>query len=251
MWKRLAKRILPETLHPEFRMELKLATTLRAAREVVTTRLTAGYAVALAFLSGVFFSYLASFEIVMTETFDLADAFPYIFGALAIVTALALFANGVLVERMGTTMLSHVVMTGSWVTSLVLLLLALATGGTPAFAAYVVVIGVLLAFQAFAQVHLGPATRQLDRRGRAHCPAASAKRSANPGYDTAIASAFSMVTGALLGAILDQAFDGTVTPFAVGAAIYSTCALAAIWWAERGRMFSGAAKGEVTVPDAP
>jgi DHA1 family bicyclomycin/chloramphenicol resistance-like MFS transporter len=46
----------------------------------------------------------------------------------------------------------------------------------------------------------------------------------------------SLGAGALIGGIIDRAFDGTVTPLAVGFVVSSLAALVLVLWAERGRL---------------
>ena len=53
----------------------------------------------------------------------------------------------------------------------------------------------------------------------------------------AIIGAFSIIGGAILGAVIDRAFDGTVTPMLTGFFLASLAALLTIFVTERGRLF--------------
>jgi len=57
------------------------------------------------------------------------------------------------------------------------------------------------------------------------------------GTASALIGAFSLMGGALLGALLDQLFDGTVTPMLAGFFAASVAALIVVVVTERGRLF--------------
>lgn len=214
---------LPETLKPEYRMELRMSRVLGAANEVVTNRVTAGYTVALTFLMGVFLSYIASSELIIEDVFDLDNLFPVIFGVTAALVGAALLANGTIVSRFGTRRLSHAMLMGYLALAVLFTLVALATAGRPSFwlfaASFVpalVCFGLIFPnFNTIAMIPMGHIA----------------------GTASALITATSLAGAALLGAILDQAYNGTVLPLAFGVLVYGLIALSAVLWAEQGKLF--------------
>lgn len=214
---------LPETLHEEHRLPLRFGRVAQAARFVASDRRTVGYTLAMTALYGVFTSYLASSEIIFGDTFGRADAFPTIFGGLAIVMGAAMLVNARVVGRFGTRRLAHGVLVGYVVAATALAGLALATGGRPPLPLFLVGLAVMLTshavlipnFNTIAMTPMAPVA----------------------GTASSVIGAVQVAVGALLGALLDRAFDGTVRPLAVGFLGYGVIALALVVWAERGRLF--------------
>jgi MFS transporter, DHA1 family, multidrug resistance protein len=215
---------LPETLRDEHRLaDLRFGRVLASARYVVADRQTTGYTLALTALYGVFTSYLASSEIIFGRTFGRADQFPLIFGGLAGVMGLAMLANARVVGRVGARRLSHLVLIFYVGAAAVLAGLAWATDGRPPLVLFLVGLAVMLVCHAllipnFNTVALAP---------MGHVAGTAA----------AIIGTVPTAVGALLGSLLDRAFDGTVLPVSVGFFGYGVLALLLVLWAERGRLF--------------
>lgn len=81
---------------------------------------------------------------------------------------------------------------------------------------------------------------------------AMAPMAAIAGTASSVIGAVQIAVGALLGALLDRAFDGTIRPLAFGFLLYGLVALGLVFWGERGRMFGpladpGVAAEPVTV----
>jgi MFS transporter, DHA1 family, multidrug resistance protein len=215
---------LPETLREEHRLpDLRFGRVFASARYVVSNRRTAGYTLALTALYGVFTSYLASSEIIFGETFDRAAQFPIIFGGLAAVMGLAMLANARVVGRVGARRLAHVVLVFYVAAAAVLAALAWVTGGVPPLALFLVGLAVMLVSHAL----LIPNFNTI----------ALAPMGSVAGTAAAVIGTVPTAVGALLGAVLDRSFDGTVLPIAVGFLGYGALALLLVLWAERGRLF--------------
>lgn len=214
---------LPETLREEHRRELRLERVLAAARFVASERQTVAYTLAMTALYGSFTSYLASSEIIFGETFDRAAAFPVLFGGLAIVMGGAMLANARLVGRVGTRRLAHRVLLVYVAVGAVLVVVALATSGRPPLPVFLVAMAAMLSSHAL----LIPNFNTI----------AMAPMAAVAGTASSVIGAVQIAAGALLGAILDRAFDGTVRPLAFGFLAYGLMALALVLWGERGRLF--------------
>jgi DHA1 family bicyclomycin/chloramphenicol resistance-like MFS transporter len=212
---------LPETLDAADRMELSPERLVRAVRFVVGNRVTLGYTLALTSLYGVFTSWIASSEIIISEVFDRAAQFPVIFGALAGVLGLAMLLNARIVERVGTRRLAGRLMRSYVGVSGVLVVMALATGGRPTFWLFIVVMAAMLGSHAL----LIPNFNSL----------AMEAMGSVAGTASAVIGATQVAIGAALGAVLDRLFDGTITPLAVGFLFYGLVSLGLVSWAERGR----------------
>ena len=214
---------LPETLHPEHRLELRIGRLAAAARQVIGNRHTAAYTLATTALYGAFASYLASAEIIFGEAFDQAAIFPYLFGGVAAVMGVAMLVNARVVERVGTRRLAHIVLIGYVAGATALVAIALLTGGHPPLPLFLVGLSTMLSGHAL----LIPNLNTIAMAPMAHIA----------GTASSLIGAVQTAVGALLGAILDQSFDGTIRPLAFGFLGYGLIALAMVVWAEKGRLF--------------
>lgn len=213
---------LPETLSPDNRLPLRFDSIRAAGKIVVTNRQTIGYTMAITFLFGVFMSYLASSELIISDVFDRAEQFPYVFGGLAALMGAAMLINAGVVARIGLRRLVHAVMVGYVLGSAALVVLAVATGGVPGFWAFVIVLAVTLSMHAFLIPNLN--TLAMNPMGRV------------AGTAAAVIGTLTTALGAGLGAILDRLFDGTVLPFSLGFLGYGLIAAGFVVWVERGRI---------------
>lgn len=211
---------LPETLKPENRLNLTVADVLRAGKLVVTNRATVGYMLAFTALFGGFASYLASSELIISDVFGLGDRFPIIFGALAIVMGLAVLINGNLVERVGLRRLLRMVMVGYVVAAVAISVVALLSAGSPPFWLFAILLASVLAMHALLIPNMNTA---------AMIPMASVA-----GTASAIIGTVATAGGALLGAVIDQAYDGTVMPFSLSLLVLGFVALGLTRWAAGG-----------------
>lgn len=213
---------LPETLQPGNRIELNVGAVLGAVRKVVTNRQTMGYTISLTLLSGVFLSYLASSERIWEEVFDRGDQFPLIFGGIAAVLGIALVVNGLIVGKVGVTRVAHISLAAYPIAALVLLAITVQGGGTPGFWIYVVA----LTLPMTAQSLLIPNFNTL----------ALAPVGEVAGTASAVIGTISTAGGALLGTIIDRAFDGSVTPLSIAFVLAGIGALLVTWVTERGKL---------------
>lgn len=216
-------RRLPETLREEHRSPLEFKRVLRAAGFVVRNRQTVGYTFALTALFGVFSSYLASSEIIVSEVFDRGPAFPLIFGGLAAVMGAAMLLNGAVVSRFGVRRLVHAVMVAFVVWALALTAYARAHDGVPPFWPFMVGLALMLTLYALLFPNIN--TIALDPMGSV------------AGMAAAVTGFVTFAVGASLGAILDRTMGESVTPLTVGFLGLGAAAVLFVLWAERGRLF--------------
>lgn len=204
---------LPETLPVSDRRPLSAREVWQGCRTVLATPGTVWYVLSLTALYGVFISYLASSEVVLDQVFDLADWFPLFFGGTAIVMGTAMFVNGRIVERVGLDRLIRLAFTGSTLTTGLLLLLALVTDGEPPFWMFVTALSMVL----FGHQMLIPNLNAAAMGPLAHVA----------GTGAAIMGMVPGVVGALIGGFIDDRFDGTMTPLAIGFVMCTAASIAA------------------------
>jgi DHA1 family bicyclomycin/chloramphenicol resistance-like MFS transporter len=207
-----------ESLAPEHRRELRWSRLLEAARVVVGNRTTVGYTLAMTLMYGGFTSYIGSSEIIFGEVFGAAGTFPLLFGLLAIVMGGAMVVNSRIVERVGSRRLSHAMLGVYVAASATLLAIGLVGDGSPPLWAFVVVMAVVLASHALVLPNMNAL--------------AMSPMGAVAGMASSLIGTVQVAVGAGLGAVLDQAFDGTIVPIASGFLAFGLLAVLAVRWAD-------------------
>jgi DHA1 family bicyclomycin/chloramphenicol resistance-like MFS transporter len=214
---------LEESLNPDDRLELRFGRVLAAGRMIVTNRLTMGYTMALTALFGVFTSYLASSEIIFGEVFGVVDEFPIMFGVLAAVMGAAMLANAFVVRRFGTRRMAHGVLFVYVAVAVLFVFVGLSSEGRPSLGVFMPTMAAMLSCHALLIPNFNTIAMEPMR------PIA--------GTASAVIGTVSTAGGALIGAVLDQSFNGTILPMAGGFAILGFVAFVLVLWAERGRLF--------------
>lgn len=208
---------LPETLHPEHRRPLRFGPIVDGGRAVLRARQTVLLGLALTAVMAAFMSYLASAELIIDETFALGDYFPLIFGVIAAGMGTATFTNGRIVERIGMWGMLRGALATYALLTVVVLVVAVVSDGTPPAGLYLPLLGILLANHALLVPNLNSAAME--------------PVGAVAGTASALLGAVTILGGSLIGSRVDQAFDGTIRPLAVAfvasAAVALTCFAAA------------------------
>ncbi len=210
---------LPETLAPDRRIQLDLAKLGAAVRLVLRNRLTMGYTLAQALVFGFFASYLASSELIIGDVFGLAVWFPLIFSGFAAFLGAAILLNNYLLNRLELRTMLRIAFGLFLAGGIVFALMAIFTGGSPPFAVFVIMLAPLLGVYALLLPNLNSA---------ALIPMGSVA-----GTASAVIGMVSILGGSLIGSFIDRAFNGTITPFAVSAAITGIVAFGFFVWADR------------------
>jgi len=178
--------------------------------------------IASTFVTGCLFGYITSSEQLFVDVYNLGPAFPIAFGSIAIAISIGTFLNSRLVVRHGMRRLSHSMLIAFTLSAL--LLAGLAQFG---FASFWVFTGVAaLTFSMFGFIASNFNALAMEPMGRI------------AGSASAIFGAVSATGGAILGAIIARAFDGTIVPFAIGLALSGVATLLAVLWTERGKLFN-------------
>ena len=205
---------LPETLDPANRIDLRFDGLRKAARSVVTQRSAMAYTAAMTVLFGVFSSYLASSERIVDEVFGIGDRFPLVFGGLAAVMGVAALTNASIVVRFGSRLIVRRVLAVYVAGALILSGISVASGGTPDFWVYGPGLALMLCMHALLVPNLF--TLAMEPMGKVAGTASALIGTAQTGG------------GALLGAVIDRAYDGTVTPLSIGLLASGVLALLAL-----------------------
>ncbi|MEZ5959906.1 MAG: multidrug effflux MFS transporter [Hyphomonadaceae bacterium] len=212
---------LPETLHPENRQQFNPPAIIAAYASVLRERQTVGYMIATTFVIACLFGYITSSEQLFVDVYDLGPAFPIAFGAVAIAISIGNFTNSRLVIRHGMRRLSHTMIIG-----FTLAALTLAAVAQLGLANFWVFTGMLaLTFAMFGFIASNFNALAMEPVGRV------------AGSASALYGAVTATGGAVLGAFIARAFDGTPVPFAIGLAVSGAATLAAVLWTERGKLF--------------
>ena len=208
---------MPETLPAAERQPLNVRQVGIAARVIATNRVSLYYTIALMAMFGVFSSYLASSERIVGDVFHHRPLFPLVFGGAAVMMGLASLITGRSVERIGLERMISGVLATYALASVVLVVLARSSSGVPSFVPYIVVLTVVIAAQQVLSSTMSAA--------------AMVPTGHIVGTAAALFAMSSIAAGAIVGAIIDQRYDGTVTPFStaqvIAAAVVVVLALAA------------------------
>lgn len=209
---------LPETLPPDRRLPLSFSKLARAAGLVVSSRFVMGLTLAQTALFGFFASYLASSQIIIDDVFGLESWFPIIFGVSAAVLGIGMLVNTRLLGVASLQTILRGVFGTYLVAALTILVLAVATGGTPPIAVFAVPFVPIL----FAHALLIPNLNS----------AALIPMGALAGTAAAVIGTISTLGGALMGALIDVSYNGTILPLSIGLAVGATLAFALFMWSD-------------------
>ena len=212
---------LPETLHPEFRRPFTVASIVEGFKIVVTNRMSLCYTLASTALFTALFGFINSAQQVYVGIYDAGVWFPALFAAVAGLMAVSSFLNSRLVGRLGTRRLSHGALLGFLaVTTLIFVLSLLGPIPLPLFVS-------LFAIAMFLFSWIGSNFNTLAMEPLGHVA----------GMASSIQGFVTTLGGGTLGALIGQAFDGTVTPLAAGYFCAAIGGLVFVLIAEKGRLF--------------
>jgi DHA1 family bicyclomycin/chloramphenicol resistance-like MFS transporter len=212
---------LPETLRPERRMPIEVRRIALAFREACSHRAAIGYTLAMTAMIGALLAYINSAQQIFFDVFKAPALFTTVFALLAGGIAAASVLNARFVHRFGARAISHGAVIGFTVVASVHAMVALAGHETIwTFAPLQ-----FLAMFCFGLMVGNFGALSMESMGHIAGTAASAQ-----GF-------VSTTAGSLIGLAIGQMFDGTVVPFAVGATVLGMLAVAAVLFAEEGRLF--------------
>jgi MFS transporter, DHA1 family, multidrug resistance protein len=212
---------LSESLRPADRRPISPAGILQAFRQVLSSRIAMGYALALTAMLGALFGFINSVQQVFADALDVPGLLALVFALAAGCMAVASYLNARIVERLGTRRVSHVALLGFVAIAGAHALLALAGYET------VWIFAALQSGMMFCFGLAGPNFNSIamEPLGRI------------AGTGSAVLGFITTVGGALIGFYIGQQFDDTVVPLTLG---YIGCGLAAlviVAVTEKGRLF--------------
>lgn len=212
---------LPETLHPEYRRELKFSVVVEGFRLVFTSRVAFFYGLAGTFLFGAMFGFIISTQQIFVGIYGLGPWFPVAFATMAGFMAVSSFINSRIVKLFGMRRLSHTAILIYIGCSSILLILSV-MGPVPFW--------VFFALLMVIQVAFGNAASNMNSLSMEPLGAVAGTAASVFGF-------MQTVGGALLGTYIGQQFNGTLTPNATGYVVMGTLVLGCALIAEKGKLF--------------
>ena len=209
-----AAQRLPETLAPDRRRAFSPRSIGEAAKAVVTNRRTVCFTLAVAFLFGVMTSYLSGSELIVEDVYGYGKYFPFFFGAIAVLFGMTALNNARIVNRLGLDRLVRQMAVIGVLLAGVFCVIATSSGGRPNFWVFTLA---LAAVVPMAQ-GLVPNCNTGAMMPLPHVA----------GTASAIIAMVTTAGGSVLGGVVNNAFDGTVRPFAYGVTVYLCIAAALI-----------------------
>lgn len=212
---------LPETQHPEDRRPIQVGPILAGWRQTLGDRLSLGYTIAAAGMTGALYGYLASVEPIMAETFERPSLLIIVFAVAAGTMAVANLVNSRLVMRMGMRRLGH-----GAVVALALLSLfhiALVVGGLETLLSFTVIMSLTLACFALSSSNFS--SLAMERMGHI------------AGTASSVQGFLSITLGSAIGIVIGKAYDGTTAPLTLGFLAAAVIAIVAAAITERGKLF--------------
>jgi DHA1 family bicyclomycin/chloramphenicol resistance-like MFS transporter len=213
---------LPETLSVEHRRPFTIASILDAFGIVLTSRVSLCYSLAASFIFGSLFGFINSSQQILVGIYGLGHWFPLVFAGFAGTMAIASFTNSRLVKRYGMRRLSHGALIGFTIASLIWAIASIF--GVLPFWLFIV----LYASAMFQFGLIGPNFNAMAMEPLGHVA----------GTASSVLGFTQTIGGATIGALIGQAFDGSVTPLAIGFLTVSVIGLIFVLVAEKGKLFS-------------
>lgn len=214
---------LPETLAPEDVRPFTVTSILAGFRIVLTNRVALCYTLASTFIFGALFGFINSAQQIYVGIYQLGVWFPVAFAGVATFMALSSFVNARLVGRFGMRQLSHGALLGFLGINGLWLVLTLSWPTHLPLALFIS----LFALSMFQFGWLGSNFNSLAMEPLGHVA----------GTASSVLGFMGTAGGAVLGAAIGQAFDGTALPLVAGFFVLSIFGLLFVLIAERGKLF--------------
>ena len=213
---------MPETLHAAARQPLDPAIIAANWRTTLTDRYSLGYTLAATALQGALYGYINSIQAIVDRVFGQPRMVAAVFAGAAILLAGANFLNSRIVMRFGTRRISQTAVVLIITTAVVAL--GVEATGYESLATFTLLQGLTLA--CFGLSGSNFSSMAMERMGSI------------AGTASSVQGFISVTGGALLGALVGRAFDGTTTPLHLAFAISGALALAIVAVVERGKLFT-------------
>ncbi|AIT80952.1 Bcr/CflA subfamily drug resistance transporter [Novosphingobium pentaromativorans US6-1] len=212
---------LPETLDPDHRQEIRPIVIVRNMGSALIVRESIGYVVGMALVQSALYGYINSAQQLVGEHFGAGLMFPMIFGGMALVMAVANFANSRIVERYGARRVSQSALIAYIVAAAVHL--GIAMSGADTLWVFVPLMTFSICMMSFIGANFQSISLQPFAR--------------TAGAASSIMSFIRLLVGATLGAMIGQAYDGTARPIFASMLVAGIVSLGAVLYSERGQLF--------------
>lgn len=212
---------LPESLTNENVQDIDPATILKNMAISLSNRVSVGYVLGAALVFGSLFGFLNSSQQLIAESFGAGDYFALIFGASIIGMVVASFTNSRIVEKFGARRVSHSAVIAFLIVSS--LMAVSAWDGEQTLWEFVPLLALNMTVLGFVGANFSSIAMQPFQH------IAGAASSAQ--------TSVRMVTGAVLGALIGQAYDGTALPLSLAMMACASAALLLVFYSERGKLF--------------
>lgn len=214
---------LPETLRPENVRPFTAKSVLGGFKLVLTNRIALCYTIASTFIFGSLFGFINSAQQIYVGIYGLGVYFPFAFAGVAVFMSMSSFLNSRLVGKFGMRRLSHGALLG-FITINTIWLLALVFGPHPMpFFLFIGFFGLAM----FQFGWIGSNFNSLAMEPLGHVA----------GTASSVLGFMITVGGALIGAGIGQAFNGTALPMVAGYFTVSIIGLVFVLIAEKGKLF--------------
>jgi DHA1 family bicyclomycin/chloramphenicol resistance-like MFS transporter len=211
----LAWRRLPETLRPEYRQPLHLGAVLERYRELVRHRAFMGYALTGGFQFAGLFSFLSGSPFVFIERYGLSPRlYGVIFGAQVVFLTLASLTNARFVPRVGAARMLGTAVILPALVGPALLVLGLIEAHTGAIGLWPFL--PLFVLQIASNSFVGANAMALALQRYPHMA----------GTASSLIGVMQFGLGALFGAIVGQAFAGSIVPMTTAMGVAGLCCFA-------------------------
>lgn len=214
---------MPDTLKPEDVRPFTVRSVLSGFAIVLTNRTALCYAIATTFIFGSLFGFINSAQQIYVGIYELGPYFPVAFAGVALLMALSSFINSRFVGRYGMRRLSHGSLVGFIIVTFIWLMVQLFGPQPMPFALFISFFAIAM----FQFGWIGSNFNSLAMEPLGHVA----------GTASSVLGFMSTVGGALIGAAIGQAFDGTATPMVIGYFTVSVIGLLFVLVAEKGKLF--------------
>ncbi len=216
-------RRLPETLDPSDVRPFTVSSVLNGFLIVMTNRMALCYTIASTFIFGALFGFINSAQQVYVGIYELGAWFPLAFATVAVFMSISAFLNSRWVGRLGMRRLSHVALLGFVTVTFLWLMVQLISATPMPFLLF-------LAFFALAMFQFGLIASNFNSLAMEPLGHVAGTASSVLGF-------MGTVGGAIIGAAIGQAFNGSATPMVAGFFVVSVIGLFFVLIAEKGKLF--------------
>ncbi|WP_293884008.1 multidrug effflux MFS transporter [Sphingomonas sp.] len=213
---------LPETQDVQNRKAISRAQVFESFGTVLSDRQSIGYTIAMTFMTGAVFGFLNSVQQIFDQVFRHPQFLAGGFAVMASTMAVASLVNSRIVMRWGMRPIGHYALVGFTLVAGMHGLVALS--GHETLVGFIVMQATMMGcfalvvgnFGALAMEHVGEVA----------------------GTASSVQGSFSTILGAAGGGLVGQFFNGSTVPLYLASTLFGAAALAAVYIAERGKLFT-------------